>query len=93
MEKVSFAELRDNESWEKAVIVFTKKSFSKDFSETERSYEVSRKEKYFDPEMNGSSLFGNCLDGKDDDVRLDVYMSISPEEGKSWDIDYCYITK
>ena len=24
--------------------------------------------------MNGNSLFGNCLDGKDLGVRLDLYM-------------------
>ena len=93
MNKVSISELRNNESWEEAVVVFTQDSFSRKFSETERSYKISRNNKYFNPDMNGNSLFGSCLDGKDDDVRLDIYMSRLPEEGKRWIVEYCYITK
>lgn len=93
MNKLTLSELRDNETWKKAVIVFTKDSYSRDFSETQRSYEVSRDNKYFDPNMIGNSLFGSCLDGTDDDVRLDRYIHRLPEEGHVWKVEYCYITK
>lgn len=93
MNKITLSDLRENTSWEKAVVVFTQDSFSNNFSEVERSYEISKENKYFNPNMNGNSLFGNCLDGKDDGVRLDIYMSILPEEGKRWIVEYCYIIK
>lgn len=91
--KLTFSDLRENESWKEAVVVFTPDSFERDFSENERSYSISKDSKYFNPMMNGSSLFGNCLDGNDDGVRLDIYMSMLPSEGKRWKVDYCYITK
>lgn len=85
-------ELAENTSWTKAVIVFTKDSFKKEFSELERSYQISRDSKYFNPEMNGNSLFGNCLDGKDDGVRLDLYIHELPEKGSVWKVEYCFTT-
>lgn len=93
IKKITFRELEKDTSWKEAVIVFTKGSFTRDYSEVERSYKVSRDSKYFNPMMNGSSLFGDCLDGKDDGVRLDIYMKLLPEEGVRWKPDYCYIVK
>jgi hypothetical protein len=94
LKKVTLNYLEKNlESWKEAVIVFKKESFSKEFSELERSYTISSNAKYFDWQMNGNSLFGDCLDGKDDGVRLDIYMKLLPKEGKRWIEDYCYITK
>ena len=93
MEKLTLRDLQKNDNWEKAVIVFKEKSFEREFSETERSYEISRDNKYFNWQMNGNSLFGDCLDGKDNGVRLDIYMSLLPKEGKRWIEDYCYIVK
>ena len=94
MKKITFGELcNTSDSWEKAVIVFAPESFGKEFSELERSYEVYSDAKYFDANMGGSSLFGNCLDGKDNGVRLDWYMKRSPSEGKRWTVEYCYIVK
>lgn len=93
IEKLTLTELGKNESWKKAVVVFTENSFNREYSETERSYSISRDSKYFNPMMIGNSLFGNCLDGKDNGVRLDRYMSLLPNEGKRWHVDYCYITK
>ncbi|PHE64288.1 hypothetical protein COF68_05450 [Bacillus toyonensis] len=92
-EKVTLEDLRQSSNWETAVIVFKQESFSKEFNETQRSYEIKRDSKYFNPMMGGSSLFGNCLDGKDDGVRLDWFMKLLPEEGRRWLVEYCYITK
>lgn len=88
VEKISFTELENNTDWKEAVIVFAQESFEVKFSELERSYTVEATEKYFNADMNGNSLYGSCLDGKDDDVRLDNYMSMG-----SWIVDYCYITE
>lgn len=91
--RTTLQELRDNETWEEAVIVFKLESFNRPFTEEERSYKFTRNNKYFNPNANGNSLFGNCLDGRDNDVRLDIYMHRLPEEGTRWLEDYCYITK
>lgn len=84
MKKLSFAELENKTDWREAVLVFSPSSFDQEYSEIERSYKVSRSEKYFNPILNGSSLFGDCLDGTDDNVRLDLL---------DWEIEYCYIIK
>ena len=93
MEKLTFAELKANQTWKEAVIVFAQESFNREFSEEARSYKISSDAKYFDADKIGKSLFGNCLDGTDDGVRLDWYMSIPPNEGKRWKPEYCYIAK
>lgn len=91
MEKLTLNELtKRSNDWKKAVIVFTEDSFNKFFTEEERSYEITSDNKYFNADMNGTSLFGNCLDGKDDGVRLDIYMSL-PEEKERWEVECCYI--
>jgi hypothetical protein len=87
--KMTFAELEKSlPSWKEAVIVFTENSFDGYFTEEERSYKIYSDAKYFDANMGGSSLFGDCLDGNDSDVRLDSYMNYH-----GWEIDYCYIVK
>jgi hypothetical protein len=86
VERISFTKLCDKINWKKAVIVFKESSFKKPFTEVQRSYEISSDAKYFNYNMNGSSLFGNCLDGSDDGVRLDRYFH-------EWKIDFCYITE
>jgi hypothetical protein len=90
MERVSFKELELMDSWEEAVVVFTVGSFEKSFTEVERSYRVNRDKKYFNHLMIGSSLWGDCLDGKDNGVRLDLYLN---DEEHPWTVDYCYIVK
>lgn len=93
MEKLTLAELGKNKSWREAVVVFAKESWDREYSLESRSYQVSSINKYFDPNMIGSSLFGNCLDGMDNGVRLDIYMKLLPKEGKRWKVDYCYIIR
>ena len=63
------------------------RNIHKPFTELERSYQISSDAKYFDGNMSGNSLFGNCLDGKDLGVRLDYYMY------SGWKVDFCYITE
>lgn len=92
--QITLEELEANKDWQEAVIVFTNESFmGVDYSVEQRSYKVSSDAKFFDPNMNGTSLVGNCLDGKDLSVRLDYYMSRKPEQGKRWEVEYCYIVK
>lgn len=66
--------LINNKNWETALIIFDSSNWAnRNFTEQERTYRVSSDAKYFDYEKCGSSLFGNCLDGKDLGVRLDLY--------------------
>lgn len=74
------------------VIVFTEDSFNKPYSEESRSYKVDNENsKYLMSNMLGSSIFGNCLDGTDQGVRLDQYIDLLRDDGKGWKIDYCYL--
>jgi hypothetical protein len=91
--KVTLRDLGNDKSWTEAVIVFTEDSFGRAYSELARSYTVKSDAKWFDPTMNGTSLFGNCLNGTDNGVRLDNYMRRLPEDGIRWKEEYCYITK
>jgi len=88
MEKLTFNQLKENKEWKKAVIVFTENSFSKPYSELQRSYKISSNAKYFDYSKIGNSLFGDCLDGTDNGVKLNNYMHSA--EGK-WIVEYCYL--
>lgn len=69
------------------VIVFTPDSFTKPYSEIERSYKTDNEQKAFWSKYS-NSLFADCLDGKDNHVRLDWYMD-GTESG--WKVDYCYL--
>lgn len=61
------------ESDNKITIIYSQDNWQKSFTETERTYKTDTEQKYFNPNMCGISLFGNCLDGKDLGVRLDYY--------------------
>lgn len=66
------------------VIVYTKDSFKEDYDEKSRSYVTNTDwGKWFKPYMGGNSLWGNCLDGKDNNTRLDCYLD-------TWKVEYCY---
>ncbi len=73
-----------------AHIVFTEDSFDKKYPLLSRTYSFSSDNKAFWPNMGGYSIFGYCLDGTDQGVRLDWYMA---EEGNSdgWKVRNCYI--
>ena len=84
MQKIKFSELIDNPKWSKAVIVYKQSSFNKPYTEQERSYEIYNGQWGLDSSKMGRCIIGNCLDGKDFNIRLDRYC---------WEIDYCYITE
>lgn len=65
-----------------AVIVYKASNWSKPYSLEERSYKVTNNNRFFQSNKISNSLFGDCLDGKDLGVRLDVY---------KWDVEYCYM--
>ena len=70
-------------------IVFTADSFTKDYSETSRTYSVSSNNKAYQFGMGGYSIYGSCLDGTDPCIRLDGYM----RGENSWKIEKCYMFK
>lgn len=93
--KITLQQLGVAEDWKEAIIVFTNESLNGvvDYTLEERSYKVYSSEKWFDSSMIGTSLYGNCLDGRDKNVRLDWYIRRLPEEGRRWIVEYCYIAE
>lgn len=65
-----------------AVIVYKQSSFTKPYTEIQRSYRVNNfsGKRFFDG-IYGESIFGECLDGSEDMIRVDLY---------PWDIERCY---
>ena len=67
------------------VVVFKSENWpGKDYSLESRSYQFVSDNKYFIPGLGGNSIFADCMDGSEEGIRLDFYLS-------SWEIDYCYI--
>lgn len=64
------------------VIVYSSDNWDKPYTEEERSYRVSSRNNAFEYGKISNSIYGDCLDGKDLGVRLDLY---------NWDTDYCYM--
>ena len=87
---MTLEELKRRKGWKKAVIGFTESSFNLSYTEEERSYEIQSDAKYFNDGLIGNSLFGNCIDGKDNGVRLDLYIH---DLECPWEIEYCYIVE
>lgn len=64
-----------------AVIVFSQSNWSKKYPEISRSYKSHSNQWGWDYTKSGKCRLGSCLDGTDNDVRLDWY---------NWTIDYWY---
>lgn len=65
-----------------AVIVYAQSNFTREYSEESRSYRVDNQSgKAFFHGMIGNSIYGECLDGSEDGIRLDAY---------HWTIEKCY---
>lgn len=66
-----------------AIIVYSQSNFGKPYTEQQRSYRINNfgGKRFFDG-MLGNSIFGDCLDGAEELVRLDYY--------SRWDIERCY---
>ena len=74
-----------------AHVVFTKDSFTEDYSEESRTYVISSDNKAFQPNMGGYSIFGSCLDGTDQCLRVSNYMKAEHGGENGWVVDYCYL--
>ena len=74
-------------------IVFTADSFTKEYSEDSRTYEVSSNNKAYIPGMGGYSIFASALDGSDPCVRLERYMAAEQGGKDGWKVDYCYLVE
>lgn len=70
------------------VAVISQESFSKPYTEIQRSYRFSNHNKWFIPTNIGRSVFADCLDGTDPGVRLDLYIP----DG-TWKVDHVYVEK
>ena len=73
-----------------AHIIFTEDSFHKPYSLLNRTYCITSDNKAFWPNVGGYSIFGNCLDGTDQGVRLDHYMA-EEQDINGWKVEDCYI--
>lgn len=67
------------------VAVVSQSNFNITYPIQSRSYKFRSDEKFFLPEMYGSSIFATSLDNSDS-IRLDMYLN-------SWEIEYFYIKK
>lgn len=63
------------------VIVYKQSNFKNEYSEESRSYRVHNANRTFQKDKIANSLFGDCLDGTDNGVRLDWY---------KWTVEFCY---
>lgn len=79
---------KGNEKRLYGVVVFTEDSFTKSFTEKERSYQFTSDNKAFLPNQMSNSIFADCLDEKDLGVRIDWYMH---DEKMPWKVEYCYL--
>lgn len=63
----------------------------KTYSQLERTYVVSSDNKAFQSGKSGYSIFGSCLDGTDQGVRLDLYMRDEHGGKNGWTVEDCYV--
>lgn len=89
--KSIFKEAEKNGQHLKGHIVFTADTFTKPYSEFERTYEVSSDNKAYRPNMSGYSIYGTSLDRADKDVRLEAYMADERGGKEGWKIEKCYL--
>ena len=87
-----FHELKKNSPTDDltAHIIFTEDSFDRKYSLLSRTYIISSDNKAYWPNMGGYSIFGYCLDGTDQGVRLDYYMA-DERDKDGWKVEDCYI--
>lgn len=94
MKKLTWGEMYDilcHDHSKNGVIVFKQHpSWKREFSELERSYEISGECNAFDNDKISTALWGDCLGCKDEEVRLDWYMK-ADDPKERWVVDYCYL--
>ena len=76
-----------------ARIIITKDSFTKEYTEEQRTYEFSSRNKAFEPNMGGYSIFGSCIDGTDQHVRLEQYLADECFDKDGWKIEKCFLVE
>lgn len=79
---------KGNEKRLEGIVVFTADSFTKPYTEFQRSYRFFSDNKAFLPNQFSNSIFADCLDGTDDGVRIDLYMH---DPKMPWKAEYCYL--
>ena len=62
-----------------------------EYSWESRTYLISSDNKAFQPNKGGYSIFGNCLDGSDQGVRLEQYMCEEYGGKDGWVVEDCGI--
>lgn len=72
-------------------VVVSEDSFTKPYSETERTYVVSSNNKAYQPNMGGYSIHASSLDGSDRGVRLEAYLAAEKGGKDGWKIERCYM--
>ncbi len=72
-------------------IVFSQASFNKPYSLESRTYVVSSDNKAYRPNMGGYSIYADSLDGSNQNVRLEQYMSAEKGGPDGWQIERCYM--
>ena len=73
-------------------IVISQASFEETYSLESRTYVVSSDNKAYQPNMGGYSIFAVALDGSDNGVRLEQYLSTEYGGQDGWQIERCYMT-
>lgn len=74
-----------------ACIVFAESNWpDRHYPVQSRTYEISSDNKAFRSSCCSTSLFGSCLDGTDQMVRLDWYMKDFGNKN-GWAVDHCYL--
>lgn len=78
-----------------AFVTFTPASFGfdKEYSKRARTYTFTSREKAFNPNVGGYSIFGSSLDGSDNGVRLESYMKDEKGGPDGWKVQTCGIIK
>jgi len=72
---------KEDEAMISGVIVYKQKNWSKPYTVKQRSYRVWNCNRAFQDGKIANSVYGDCLDGTDQGVRLDWYR---------WEPEYCY---
>ena len=72
-------------------IVISQASFEETYSLESRTYVVSSDNKAYQPNMGGYSIFAVALDGSDNGVRLEQYLSTEYGGQDGWQIERCYM--
>ena len=68
--------VKEHKLYEKSIdiyIVYSADNWTEPYSELSRTYVTSTSYKYFDVSKLGTGLYGSCLDGTDECLRLNNY--------------------